>query len=182
MDGLRAGGTNYATFQSGHNYAPAPVSSPATYASRLSQLMPRLSAVSGLAMNLLGTGLQYKALIRQGEYEESAAKYNATLAEFAGQDEARRRRLIARQTVSSQFTQMAGKSGVLAEEGGWLEVLAYNAGQYEMDAVNAEIEARNSAALWRNRGQVAKAESKQLAGASLIAGLSNFSTTLARVR
>ena len=123
------------------------------------------STLAGSIMGAIGS-------IQGGKAAEAAAKYNAAIAEMAGNEEEYRRRRLARRALSAQFTQMAGKSGVLAEEGGWLEALARNAGEYEMDAVNAGIAGRQTAALERARGKSARRAGQIRAGASLISGAS----------
>ena len=123
------------------------------------------STLAGSIMGAIGA-------IQGGEAAEAAAKYNAAIAEMAGNEEEYRRRRLARRALSAQFTQMAGKSGVIAEEGGWLEALARNAGEYEMDAVNAGIAGRQTAALERARGKSARRAGQIRAGASLISGAS----------
>ena len=109
---------------------------------------------------------------KQAKAEQAAANYNALVAQMEGDAEHRRRMRLARRELSAQYTQMAGKSGVLAEEGGWLEQLVNNAAEYEMDALNAAIAGRNTAALERARGKTARMIGSQRAAASLIGGVS----------
>jgi hypothetical protein len=97
------------------------------------------------------------------------------LAEMEGNAEERRRRRLARRSLSSQFVQMAGKSGVIAEEGGWLEALVRNAAEYETNALNASIAGRNTARLNRAHGANAIRQGNQMAGASLLAGAGKLS-------
>ncbi len=108
---------------------------------------------------------------KQAQAEQAAANYNALVAQMEGDAEHRRRMRLARRELSAQYTQMAGKSGVLAEEGGWLEQLVNNAAEYEMDALNAAIAGRNTAALERARGRTARMVGSQRAAASLIGGV-----------
>jgi predicted polyphosphate/ATP-dependent NAD kinase len=111
-----------------------------------------------------------KAAKAQARAEQAAAEYNAVLAEMEGNAEYRRQRRYARRSLSSQFVQMAGKSGVIAEEGGWLERLVQNAAEYETNALNAAIAGRNTARLNRAHGANAIRQGNQMAGASLLAG------------
>ena len=92
-----------------------------------------------------------------------------------GNAEERRHRRLARRSLSSQFVQMAGKSGVIAEEGGWLERLVSNAAEYETNALNASIAGRNTARLNRAHGANAIRQGNQMAGASLLAGAGKLS-------
>lgn len=131
-------------------------------------------AALGVSMtsSLLGGILSGNAAMAQANAEKAAAEYNAKLAEMEGDREYLRRSRMARRELSSQFVQMAGKSGVLAEEGGWLEVLANNVEEYERDALNAHIAGRNTAMLERMRGESAMKIGSQRRTAALIGGFS----------
>ena len=126
------------------------------------------------ATEVAGTALSVKAAKADAKAAQAAAEYNAALAEMEGRAEESRQRRIARRTLSSQFVQMAGKSGVIAEEGGWLEALVWNTAEYETNALNAAIAGRNTAALERSRGRAAKRIGKQRAGAEILAGASRL--------
>ena len=128
----------------------------------------------GMFSSLLGSMMQGQAAMAQANAQRAAAEYNAHVAKLEGDAEFRRRMRINRRTISSQFVQMAGKSGVIAEEGGWLEVLASNAEEMERDALNAAIAGRNTARLERYRGEAAIAIGKQKRTAALIGGFSNL--------
>lgn len=136
----------------------------------------RAEAALGIGMfsSLLGSMMQGQAAMAQANAQRAAAEYNANVAKLEGDAEFRRRMRINRRTLSSQFVQMAGKSGVIAEEGGWLEVLASNAEEMERDALNAAIAGRNTARLERYRGEAAMAIGKQRRTAALIGGFSNL--------
>lgn len=125
-----------------------------------------VSALSGLASSIMGAS----AAKSQARAAAAAAEYNAVLAEMEGNAEERRRRRLGRRAISSQFVQMAGKSGVIAEEGGWLEALVQNAAEYETNALNASIAGRNTARLNRAHGANAIRQGNMAAGASLLAG------------
>jgi len=135
-----------------------------------------LLATSAIS-EIVGTALSAKAAKEDARAVQAAAEYNANIAEMEGDAEEARRRRISRRELSSQFVQMAAKSGVTAEEGGWLEALVRNAAEYEVDALNVSIATRNTAALERARGQAAKRIGKQrsaaeyLRGAGRIAGM-----------
>jgi hypothetical protein len=124
------------------------------------------SAITGLA----GSIMQASAAKAQARAAAAAAEYNAVLAEMEGNAEERRRRRLGRRALSSQFVQMAGKSGVIAEEGGWLQALVQNAAEYEVNALNASIAGRNTARLNRAHGANALRQGRMQAGASLLAG------------
>ena len=126
-----------------------------------------IGAISGLA----GSIMQASAARSQARAAAAAAEYNAVRAEMEGHAEERRRRRLARRAISSQFTQMAGKTGVIAEEGGWLEALVQNAAEYEVNALNASIAARNTARLDRAHGANAIRQGNMQAGASLLSGI-----------
>ena len=72
-----------------------------------------LAAASAIS-SIGGALLSAKAMKMQARAEQAAAEYNALLAEIEARAESARQRHIARRTLSSQFTQMAGKSGVVA--------------------------------------------------------------------
>ena len=150
-------------------------------AGKLMKNLPRIAGFSGIGMGLIGTGLQMDAYLRRADGAAAANEYNARMAELFSQDEARRLRLQARKQISAQFTQRMAKSGLLPESGGWLDVVAQNAGQLEMDAVNVEIAGANTARLDRQRAALVRAEGKQLAGSSLISGLTDAVVGLSRV-
>ena len=86
-----------------------------------------IQAIGTIAGSIMGA----KAAKSQAKAAAAAAEYNAVLAEMEGNAEERRRRRGSRRALSAQFVQMAGKSGVTAEEGGWLERLTQNAAEYE---------------------------------------------------
>jgi len=125
-----------------------------------------VSALTGLA----GSIMQASAAKAQARAAAAAAEYNAVLAEMEGNAEERRRRRLARRALSSQFVQMAGKSGVIAEEGGWLQALVQNAAEYEVNALNASIAGRNTARLNRAHGANALRQGSMRAGAALLSG------------
>ena len=124
---------------------------------------------------IAGSVLSALASKQQAEAAQAAARYNAALAEMEGRAEEMRQRRIGRRALSSQFVQMAGKSGVIAEEGGWLEALTWNAAEYETNAVNAGIAGRNRAALERSRSRVAGDVGRQRTGAALLSGATRLS-------
>ncbi len=125
-----------------------------------------IQAIGTIASSIMGA----KAARSQAKAIAAAAEYNAVLAEMEGNAEERRLRRGSRRALSAQFVQMAGKSGVTAEEGGWLERLTQNAREYEINALNASIAGRNTARLNRMRGDNAIKQGDMQAGASLLAG------------
>lgn len=125
----------------------------------------------------LSAGLEGNAAMKQAYAQNAAAQYNALLAEIEGQREYARRKKLARRALSSQYVQMAGKSGVIAEEGSWLERWAGNAAEYERDALNAAIAGRNTARLERMRGRAAIDTGKDRRLASWIGAASRTAYT-----
>ena len=123
---------------------------------------------------IAGSVLSANAAIEDANAMKAAAEYNAALALLEGRNEEARQRHIARRALSSQFVQMAGKSGVIAEEGGWLEAISQNAAEYEVNALNASIAGRNTAALERSRGRAASRIGEQRYGAELLSGASRL--------
>jgi len=129
-----------------------------------------LLATSAISQ-MVGSVLSANAALEQSNAVWAAARYNALRAEQQGRAEEARQRHIARRALSSQFVQMAGKSGVIAEEGGWLEALVWNAAEYEVNALNAAIAGRNTARLERARGEAAKEAGKRRYAAEMISGV-----------
>ena len=127
---------------------------------------------ASIGSTLVGSILGAVGSIQNAKAANAAAKYNAAIAKMQADQEAHRRRRLGRRAISAQFTQMAGKSGVTAAEGGWVEALARNAGEYEQDALNAEIAGRQTAALERARGRSAMRQGYFGAGASILGGAS----------
>jgi hypothetical protein len=120
---------------------------------------------------MVGSVLSANAALEQSNAIWAASMYNARRAKMAGDSEEMRIRHIARRELSSQFVQMAGKSGVTGEEGGWLEALARNAAEYEVNALNASIAGRNTARLERARGKAAKEAGERRYAAEMISGV-----------
>jgi hypothetical protein len=127
---------------------------------------------AGSLFSGLSAGMQGSAAMKTAYAQNAAAQYNALLAEIEGNREYHRRKKMARRALSSQYVQMAGKSGVIAEEGSWLERWAGNAATYERDALNAAIQGRNTARLERMRGAAAIDTGKDRRTASWIGGIS----------
>ena len=128
-------------------------------------------AAASIYSSISGALMSAKAMKMEARAAQAAAEYNALLAEINARAEMNRQRRIARRALSSQFTQMAGKSGVVAEEGGWLEALAWNAGEYERGAMNAWYSGELTAGLDRSRGEVAKSVGKARAAAEITSGV-----------
>jgi hypothetical protein len=128
----------------------------------------------GLFSSMLGSLMQGNAAMKTAYAQNAAAQYNARVAEIAGNHEYARRKKLARRALSSQY---AGKSGVIAEEGSWLERWAGNAAAYERDALNAAIAGRNTARLERMRGASAISTGKDRRTASWIGAASQAAYT-----
>lgn len=132
---------------------------------------------SGLS-NLGAALLTSSSLKQQGKAERYASEYNAALTEREGYNRMQLVRRRARSHLSSAYAQMNAKSGVIAEEGGWLEVLASNASAYEVTALNHAITARNSAAVQRWSAKVAyddyKFRAKQAKIQGILGGVSSI--------
>jgi hypothetical protein len=127
---------------------------------------------AGNFMSGLSSSMQANAAMKTAYAQNAAAQYNALLSEIEGHREYVRRKRLARRALSSQYVQMAGKSGVIAEEGSWLERWAGNAAEYERDALNAAIAGRNTARLERMRGAAAIQTGKDRRAASYIGAAS----------
>ena len=146
---LPYGGTGYGvhqTFTSPSSYAPPTSSFNWGGVANIS------GALGGIATSIMGTIYSGQAYKMQARAEQMAAEYNAALALEQGHREEMRRRRIARRALSSQFVQMAAKSGTIAEEGGWLEALKRNAAEYEVHAMHASYAGRQGAVLEQLRG------------------------------
>jgi hypothetical protein len=111
---------------------------------------------------------QRRAIKLESDAVASAAEYNAAIVIQEGAQEAARRRRLARRELSSQRVAFA-KAGVRLE-GSPLELLAQNAAELELDAVNVEIAARNTANLERTRAKNIKDISRTSQGAALLSG------------
>ena len=125
----------------------------------------------GMFASLLGSLMQGNAAMAQANAEKAAADYNARVARMEGDAEYRRRSRIARQELSRQWVQMAGKSGVIDESG--LHRMARNAEEMERHALNAAISGRNTARLERMRGRAAVEIGEQRRTAAIIGGVAN---------
>lgn len=121
--------------------------------------------------------------IRQGNAADSAAKFNAQVAEqnadAARQQSAAQAKQIERENYMrlGSIRAAQGKSGGAAGEGSVLDVLAYSAAQGELDKQNAiyggEMAARgytNTANLDRASGSAARIGGYMKAGSELLGG------------
>lgn len=118
--------------------------------------------------SVAGGILQKKAIEAEADAAESAALFNAAQTEREALAESSRRRRLARRELSSQRVAFA-KAGVRLE-GTPLELLAQNAAEFELDAVNVEIAGRQSARLDRLRAANIQIVAKTRAGAALLSG------------
>ena len=134
---------------------------------------------ASIGTTLAGSLMSGIGALQQGKAVAAAANYNAFSAKLEGDAEEIRLRRLARREISAQYVQMAGKSGVLAEEGGWLEQLANNAREYEINALNAAIKGRNIAALERTRAINARRQGRASMFASVISGVGGAMGTAA---
>ena len=125
--------------------------------------------IGGIGLQLAGGFQGARAAIEQANAERSAAEFNAQLAENEGREEASRLRKGARRELSRQHVRFLAKSGV-TESGSVLEVRASNAAEFEREASNVELSARNTARLNRSRGAVARRRGKRQARASVLQG------------
>jgi hypothetical protein len=111
---------------------------------------------------------QQRAYKLEAEAVADAAEYNAALAIQEGAREAARRRRLARRELASQRVAFA-RAGVTLE-GSPLELLAQNAAELEMDALNVELDARRTANLERMRAKSIRDVSRTARGAALLSG------------
>lgn len=125
----------------------------------------------GIGSTIAGAITEGSGALAQANAEKAAADYNARMAQKEGDAEHRRRSRIARQELSSQWVQMAGKSGVIDESG--IYRMARNAEEMERDALNAAIAGRNTARLERARGRAAIEIGEQRRTAAIIGGVAN---------
>ena len=117
----------------------------------------------------LGGGvLQARGPQEQASSIEEAARFNQAAALQRGRAEEARIRRAGRRRLSSQRVAVA-KQGV-GLIGSPLDRLAQNAAELELDALNAGIEARNTAFLERQRAKSAKKIGRNRAGAALLSG------------
>ena len=123
----------------------------------------------GIGGQIAGGIIRSRAAEDQAKAVSDAALYNARLAEIEGAEEYKRRRKAARKQIGSYVAQV-GKSGVRME-GSPLEFLVQNAEELERDALNAMVEAQNTAALERSRASGAKKAGRMGAGTELLGGL-----------
>lgn len=136
-----------------------------------------------LGVSLLASGgsnyFQQRGIALSGSSSMYAARYNAAKAIEEGNYQSMLIRRAARQRNSSDFAQFSGKSGVLAEEGGWLEVLSANYGASEADAQRVIERAHQTAYLEIERGKQAKRMAKFQRKAVLISGLTRAAGAIA---
>jgi hypothetical protein len=130
--------------------------------------MGALLPILAIGASIGGGILQAQSIKEQAEAAISAAKYNAARALEEGQREGARRRRLARRELSSQRVAFA-KAGVRME-GSPLALLAQNAAELEMDALNVELDARRTANLERRRAKSIKDVSRTARGAALLSG------------
>lgn len=127
--------------------------------------------ISLAAMAAISTGgslLQAKGAAEEGDAQAKAAEYNRALALSQSRAEGARLRRLGRREVSSQRVAFA-KSGVRLE-GSPLELLAQNAAEFEIQALNAEVEGRNTANLERMRAREIRRATRRRVSATLIGG------------
>lgn len=128
------------------------------------------------AGTVIGGGLQIYGAHTQGVAQQRAADYNAELELARGHEEAKRIRRVGERNVSSAIVNVA-KAGV-AMSGSVLLAIDEAIQINEEDAIQTEINARNSARLLRFEGRSAKHAGNISATSQLLqTGTSLFSQT-----
>lgn len=126
-------------------------------------------AAIGIGAGALGSIMQSKAAIAAGEDQSKASQLNAFELEDFGINESERIRREGRRALASQQLAYA-KAGVTLD-GSPLELLAQNAAEIEVEALNARRRAFRAASLQRAEGESAFKAAKTKAAATLIGGL-----------
>lgn len=126
---------------------------------------------------MFGSLLGAQSATQNAKAIAAAARYNAALAELEANRNAELIRRDNRRQTSSEYVQMAAKSGVLAEQGGWLDRVMYNFQEREMAAIDDEYRGRNAAALERYRARSAIRQGKRSSAAAIIGGVSRVAST-----
>ncbi len=132
-------------------------------------------AVVGVGGSIAQGFFQKEAIQAQADAVASAAEYNAARALQEGQREGARRRRQARRELSSQDVACA-KSGVRCDRDTPLLLRMNNAAELERDAVNAEIQARQTANLELTRASNVRKIGDFRAGAALLSGFTGAAT------
>ena len=131
--------------------------------------MGQFLAIAAIASSIGQGVLAAKAAKQQAQAISDAAEYNAVRAEQEGQAKQSRLRRQARRKLSSQRVKFA-KAGVRIE-GSPLDLLAQNAAEFELDALDARIAATNTSVLENKRAHEARKAGKTAVGAALLKGL-----------
>lgn len=129
------------------------------------------SALSGIAVGapIAGGIVQGRAAQAGASAEAQAARYNARLAEMEGAERAAFVRRKGHSDLVSQEVRIRAAGGAVS--GTTADWLAHQAYETEREAVNAEIDARNTARLERGRGRSIQRAGKTSAGTALLSGL-----------
>lgn len=137
--------------------------------------LPAAALAVAIGGQLAGGIFKGKAARDQAQAISDAAEFNALRAEQQGLAEEARLRRLGRRRLSTRRVGIA-KAGVQLE-GSPLAVLAQDAAELELDALNARIGAQNTAILDRRRAHEARQSGRTAAGAALIAGLAGGAGT-----
>lgn len=126
----------------------------------------------GAAVGLVGTAVSFSAAQQQAAMEQQIAERNARMEELRGRYEAKQ--------IDRKVRYMQGKAAVQAsaagigQGGSFLDIIADNAVQGEIDAENTRRNAENRASNIRFEGAMQAKRTKNSAIAGLISGGSNF--------
>lgn len=128
-----------------------------------------------LGTTLLGTAMQMRGQLEQGEAALKSANFNASLTEQAGLQEEQLIRRSGRRSESTMRASIA-KSGVTME-GSPLEAIAQNAANFEIDALNTRYNSQMSARIERVTGQRQNRAARISAATTLFNGLTSVASS-----
>lgn len=119
-----------------------------------------LANIIGMGLTGLSTLLTAVGQVQAGKQQEQAAKYNAKMSEYAAIDAERRgsiaeeKRMQQSRLVVGQQEASQGASGVVANEGSNLDVLAQSAEYGARDAATERLNAGRDAYAYRSQGKI----------------------------
>jgi hypothetical protein len=130
-----------------------------------------MGGISG-GVKHVGSILQARSAIEQGEAEGKAAEYRRQVALNEAAAEETRIRRLGRRRLSKQFAIISASGAEVS--GSALQFLADNAAELELEAVNARIRGLNVAKLERQAGRTAMKEGQRAAKASILSGIAGM--------
>lgn len=130
-----------------------------------------------IAMMALGTGLEVTGTLRQGREEANTLATQARIAQSQGYADEQAQRREGRQVIGRQAAAMA-ESGGGQDEG----LLRQSAVMAELDALNIRYAGNLKAAGLLRQAEGVRRQSKMLAGAQLLKGVSSAYTAGRQLR